>query len=133
MKPKRILYLLKDYPQLSQTYVEAELRALKDRYEIKIIPYDRSNVEYNNHQPYEHIPYQMRDKFVEAIQSFKPDILHGHYTYLTPWLIAASRLTGAPFTVRAHSYDVIGPSYPPLLKSAPGNPFARPYKHVLPS
>ena len=115
-KPK-ILYLLTRYPQLSETYIKNEIEALKDDYEIKIISFQNSSLRYKNHHPFEVIQVKgntMSDEIVEVdgklktcIEEFKPDVLHTHYLNNVRLVSSLSKICGVPFTVRAHSYDVL--------------------------
>ena len=101
----RILYILKEYPQLSETYIQTEIDAVKNDYEIRIITTHTADRPYKNHDPYEQISEQEQIK--AAIQAFKPDVLHGHWMGTSPLVAKLSKETGVPFTVRAHSFDVL--------------------------
>lgn len=62
---------------------------------------------YRSHQPYS--PVKTTSELKKLINEFKPDIIHGHYFHNLPLLDKASQLAGGiPFTIRTHSYDLIG-------------------------
>lgn len=107
MTKTRVMYLLYGYPQASQTYIKTELEAVKDRYDLSIVSTHQSEVcvPYRNHLPYQHRSDlgEMR----EAVEEFKPDVLHGHHLREIRVLGPLSQQTGVPFTIRSHSFDVI--------------------------
>ena len=123
MPEKKILYLLSPYPQISQTYMETEIRVLQPKYHIQIVSLGKPNLTYNNHSPYEYISGKDTEALAHAVLNFSPDIIHGHYMHLTPYLNWASHVANAPYTIRAHSFDVLGsnerklPRYAEMINS----------------
>jgi glycosyltransferase involved in cell wall biosynthesis len=115
VKP-RIAYIVKNYPQLSQTYIKNEIAALQGDYDIHIIALSSPNLPDPDHHPFRMIPD--REGLVAAIRELKPDILHSHYLVFADLLAAVADDTGTPFTIRAHSFDTIqaGPSPPRHLQ-----------------
>lgn len=106
MNKPRILYILPEYPQISETYMQVEINALRDEYEIKIISLTEPDLSYKNHDPYQLMadPAQIR----EAVEEFRPAIIHSHWLYKHVLLIGElARQTNVPFTIRAHSFDSI--------------------------
>lgn len=112
MSKKRVLYILDHYPQMSETYIENEIRQLLPRYELKILAMKAPNLTYQSHFAYTRI--ESGDQFAKEIRSFRPDIIHGHYIVLAEKLAYAAQLVDRPFTLRAHSFDVLGPMIPKL-------------------
>ena len=51
----RILYIVKNYPQLSQTYIKSEINAIKDEFEIKIVATSVPNLTDSEYLPYQKI------------------------------------------------------------------------------
>ena len=49
MDKPRILYILPHYPQISERYMQVEINALRDEYEIKIISLKEPDLSYKNH------------------------------------------------------------------------------------
>ncbi len=107
MRTTRVMYLLYGYPQASQTYIKTELEAVKDRYDLSIVSTHQSEVgvPYRNHLPYQH--HSDLGELREAVEEFRPDVLHGHHLREIKVLGPLSRQTGVPFTLRSHSFDVI--------------------------
>ncbi len=116
MLKRKILYFLDHYPQISETYIETELRSLQPKYRIKIISLGKPNLKTNNHLPYEYISSDDKEALARAIVNFSPDIIHGHYVVLVPALNWASHVAKVPHTVRAHSFDVLGRNEPNLKR-----------------
>ena len=107
MNKPRVMYILREFPQISQTYIKSEIEAVLDDYEIAVVSLGKVDIPYKNHVPYRFMddPAMIR----EAIEEFRPQILHTHYIIQTPELDKLSRKTNTPFTIRAHSFDAIRP------------------------
>jgi glycosyltransferase involved in cell wall biosynthesis len=111
MKKPRITYILTAFPQISQTYIRSELEAIADDYDIQILSYNPPNIPYRNHLPYQFT--QNTTDIEKAIEEFQPDILHTHWLVNTR-IIAyfsgyfSSQKRQIPFTIRAHSFDILG-------------------------
>ncbi|MES2464738.1 MAG: hypothetical protein V4671_29595 [Armatimonadota bacterium] len=103
----RILYILSEYPQLSETYIQTEIDAVKDDYELRIISTRTANFTYKNHDPYEIVSEAENEKLIQVIEDFKPDVIHSHWMGISPFIGKLSKQTGVPFTMRAHSFDVL--------------------------
>jgi hypothetical protein len=101
----RVLFLLKEYPQISQTYIKNEIEALEQDYEVKIVTRKGPDIPYDNHRP--HSFAEDMDDFVAAVREFRPDILHTHYLTELRFIGQLSEITNVPFTVRTHSFDTI--------------------------
>ena len=110
MKPLVIL-LLSDYPQLSQTYKENEARALLPHCEIKIISISKYDKTYSDRLPYEQAndPSKLLS-ILQKIAAFGPQIIHSHYLHMTHIVHKAAMVCGCRYSIRTHSYDVIGKS-----------------------
>ena len=104
IKP-RIMYIVHEFPQISQTYIRAELEALIEDYEISVISIHDPDIAYKEHVPFRKITDIGRMR--EAVEEFKPDILHSHWLQQIRYLAPLSRETGVPYTIRAHSFDSI--------------------------
>jgi hypothetical protein len=135
MTKKRILYLLDHYPQISETYIENELRQLIGRYEIRVLALKDPDMRYDNHLSFTRV--KSKEHLVEVARAFRPDVVHGHYTVIANALAFVARLLDRPFTLRSHSFDVVGPIEEKLDKFVPfltdqrclgilAFPFARP-------
>lgn len=101
----RVLYLVNEYPQLSQTYIKCEIEALQNDYEISIIALDKADLAYKNHLPFKRI--KDTEKIIEAAREFNPGVIHAHYLTMFNTANEVSRALDVPFTVRAHSFDAL--------------------------
>ena len=107
MQRYRVLYVLKNFPQMSETYIKTEIEAVKQHCDVRIVSTKTANLPAQSHEPYEFITELSAVK--EIIQEFRPDVLHSHWLHSVKMLGKLSRQTGVPFTVRAHSFDSIWP------------------------
>ncbi|HEX8500635.1 MAG TPA: hypothetical protein VF659_08595 [Pyrinomonadaceae bacterium] len=107
MKKARVMYVLEQYPAISETYIKNEMEAVGDDYEIAVISARRAQTTYRNHFPFR----QLSDPamVLEAVQEFRPHVLHGHWLHQAKLLSYLSKKTNIPFTLRAHSFDSIIP------------------------
>lgn len=101
----RVLFLLKEYPQISQTYIKNEIEALEEDYEIRIVTRKGPDIPYANHRP--HVFASEMEEFVAEVRAFQPDLLHTHYLTELRFIGQLAEITGVPFTVRTHSFDTI--------------------------
>ena len=99
------MYVLRHYPQISESYIKTELEAVRDRYDIAII--SRKGIDI----PYEgHLPYQLLSDYGtirEAVEEFQPDLLHSHWLPEAETLGRLAQDLSIPFTVRSHSFDIL--------------------------
>jgi hypothetical protein len=101
------MYILKNYPQISETYIKTEIEAVREVCEVRIIATKRANMPAKNHEPYRYT--EDLGVICEAIEEFQPDVLHSHWFHSVKVLGKLARKTGVPFTVRGHSFDSIWP------------------------
>jgi hypothetical protein len=101
----RVLYLLNQYPQISETCIKNEIEALETDYEIGIVARKPAGDPYGNHRAYS-LARELEDA-VGAVEAFQPDVLHTHYLTDVGFVGALSQRTGVPFTLRAHSGDTL--------------------------
>ncbi len=102
VKP-RVLFLLERYPQLSETYIKAEIEALLPHWDVQIISRKRVDHPDPERRPFLLVP-ERRD-LLAAVRDLKPQVLHTHYLHMAPTALELALETGVPFTVRSHSYD----------------------------
>ena len=125
MKKLRVLYVLKNYPQMSETYIKTEIEAVRDQCDVKIIATKQANLPAKNHEPYKYL--ENLSMIREAIEEFRPDVLHSHWLHSVKLVGSLARKTGVPFTVRAHSFDSIWPEDSSAFRHFPLlSVFARP-------
>lgn len=117
MAKTKIMYVLYNYPQLSETYIKNEIEALlkTEQYEVQVICMNGPSdgvyrqgqwVFYRNH-----LPFNVEDSLenmLARVKEFNPDFLHTHWLQLCPLVYKLAKKTKIPFTVRSHSFDTLG-------------------------
>ena len=106
MAKKRVLVLISQYPQLSQTYKESEIKYLSADYEIRVATWDKPDLSYHSHHAFSR--FSTLKELEKIVTDFRPDIIHGHYLHRSDVVHHASKIAGVPYTVRFHSFDVLG-------------------------
>jgi hypothetical protein len=106
MAKPRVLCVLLGYPTLSETYKENELRYMQADHEVQIAAFGRSQAPYEHHYPYRSAVSV--DEVAEMARDFRPDVLHGHYLHTANSLFMVARRASVPFTIRTHSFDILG-------------------------
>jgi hypothetical protein len=131
MNKPRIMYILGHYPQISETYVQTEIDAVSEQYDVIVISLhdvEQSNAaakqdvtnplffvtKYNKHNPY--LVVNKFEQLCNAVAMFRPDVIHTHWLIRLPLVYELAKRTQIPFTVRAHSFDTI-PSDNPISHS----------------
>jgi len=104
---KRVLIIVQEYPQISETYIKNEIDALWGDYDLQIMSLGAMNYPYRSSRPYIVMTEKNRPHVTSYLKNFAPDIIHGHYLHLMPLVAQMSRALGAPFTIRAHSFDIL--------------------------
>lgn len=102
----RVLYVLWTFPQLSQTYIKNEIEALADDYDIDVVALKKPNLPYETRQSYSTEP--KLSGIVDKIRAFRPHVLHTHWLNMAPVMERLAKKTGIPYTIRAHSFDILG-------------------------
>ena len=106
----RVLYLLWHYPQLSETYVESEIRCLQ-RWGVDIAVWR----EVGAASPYDpSVPVHSGD-LAKLVRDFQPDVLHVHWVGYALARGAQLGALGVPVTLRMHGFDVNQASLNALL------------------
>jgi hypothetical protein len=100
-RPPRVLYLVWHYPQLSESYVETEIRTMR-RWGVEIGIWG----EVNPASPYDTDVPVFSGSAEEAIRAFRPDLIHIHWLNFAASHRALLEATGLPVTLRAHSFEV---------------------------
>lgn len=96
MRKVSVMYIIKGYPQISQTYIKTEIEAIYDDYEVTIVSQKPSNVPYENHFPYHHLA--KLDTVRELIEQVRPDVLHTHHLDQLKIVGPLAERMGVPFT-----------------------------------
>ena len=110
-RPMRVLYVLWHYPQLSESYVESEILAMKRR-GVHIEVWSECGVA----SPYEPSVPVHKETLEQAIAACKPDIIHIHWVQFAIAQGAKLLANGLPITVRAHGFEVSDDNIRQLLQ-----------------
>jgi hypothetical protein len=106
---KRILYVLRQYPQVTETYIETEVRVLEERgHTVEILALNVASDPCRRTHAFLHIPQHHDEAIAAAVRKLAPDVVHSHELDTARRAYAASCDADAPFTLRTHSYDVMG-------------------------
>jgi hypothetical protein len=106
MSKRRVMYVLVQYPQLSETYIRAEIMAVEDAYDLSIVSMIPADHPYERFTPFTLTP--TREDIQAEIDRFRPDVLHTHWLHTQlPLVVELARANGIPFTVRSHSFDTL--------------------------
>jgi glycosyltransferase involved in cell wall biosynthesis len=112
MIPRRIAYLVKVFPKLSETFIANELMELRRRgFDARVFSLQRP-VEGLRHQiitraGLDEVTSYEPDKFAGLLREFQPQLIHAHFA--TEPTAAARELSAdlqVPFTFTAHGYDI---------------------------
>lgn len=101
----RVAYVVDDFPQLSQTYLRAELRSVARDHDVRVVGMKPADRPYADAMPY--VTETDEDRIVAHVEAFRPHVLHTHYLHCAGIVERVARRTGVPFTVRTHSFDVL--------------------------
>jgi len=105
---RRVVVFVSSYPQVSETYIKNEVDALASSFDVEIVAFQAGSFPYRSRRPHIVINQENQRNVIEYLRRFKPDALHGHYLLQIPSLLGISSMLGVPFTIRAHSFDVLG-------------------------
>ncbi len=108
----RIAYVLSQYPVLSQTFVHAELCALRARgLDVFVVAHERGDPDIRFGEGPDGAPFEVvaedltRDRVVEVLA--RADHLHGHFADFGLRVLAPlAEKAGVPFSFTAHAYDL---------------------------
>jgi hypothetical protein len=96
----KVLYVLGNYPKISETYVSAEITFMLQRGVDVEVWSKREGTPGMEAQ----VPVH-RGAFLSALRETKPDLVHVHYLIVGDAEILAAGAEGVPVTIRGHSYD----------------------------
>lgn len=103
---RRVLCVLTNYPTLSQTYKDSEIRYLTAGHELQIVSFLPPHKRFGSAFPFQAVT--RHSEVAEVAKSFRPDVLHGHYLHTSDVIHQMSEAIGVPFTIRTHSFDILG-------------------------
>ena len=103
----KVLYFVERYSQISETYIENEIRALGDGYKPRVLSLVNPDLPMVENK----LPYTLVRNAAHVLQmteDFAPDVVHGHYLTMIEFCFNVSETLRVPFTLRAHSFDFLG-------------------------
>ena len=114
--------LLSQYPQISETYMQNELDALRVGHDVSILTIRAADRAAARHDPFELVDRDDLDRMAEHVRAAGARVLHAHWLHMAPLVGRLSARTGLPFTVRTHSFDVLWRDARPAWKRWLGRP-----------
>ena len=112
MTPKRIAYVVKIFPKISETFVAHELAELRRRgVELRILSVESPRAEVRHEivakAGLDALTYYDAEMFSAELRDFRPQWMHAHFA-TEPTAMARTLATqfGIPFTFTAHGYDI---------------------------
>jgi len=105
---RRVLYFVREYPQISETYIRAEIDRVKRRgFAVSVAAVQSPDLPYEDHEPFEVVGEMDRRGAEDLVRRHRPDIVHSHYFKFVRAGLALARMAGTFFTVRTHSFDIL--------------------------
>lgn len=104
VRRRRVLCVLAEYPQISQTYIKAELDALAETHDLTVVTRGTGRTGYRHCHP--HVTAGTADDILDIAGAARPDIIHTHWLTNLRYVVPVAERLGIPFTVRSHSFDV---------------------------
>ena len=105
---QRILVVVQEYPQVSETYIKNELDALDKSYEVELLTLAPGNYPYRSRRPHILLTQANYQNVLEYLRGFRPSIVHAHYLTIVHPVFQFAQMLNVPFTMRTHSFDVLG-------------------------
>jgi hypothetical protein len=110
----RVLFVLRGYPQISQTYVKTEVEEIGRFADIAIVSRKPADRPYEDHRPFARVA--SLEEAEAVARDFRPDVIHAHYLNQVEFTAELARRLGVPFTIRSHSFDVVALAPVPLAE-----------------
>lgn len=103
----KVLYFVERYAQISETYIENEIKALGEGYQPRILSLVNPDLRMSEHSlPFTIVRNPAHTEMMT--QDFAADVVHGHYLTMLERVFSVSQQLQVPFTLRAHSFDFLG-------------------------
>ena len=124
MTPRRIAYVVHNFPKLSETFIAGELAELRRRrVEVRIMARKHPSEPFSHRfiadDGLDRLVMYGETHFSATIAGFQPDLIHAHYS--TKPTECARRLStefGIPFTFTAHGSDIYKNAPPDFAERA---------------
>ncbi len=110
--PRRVAYVLKIFPKISETFIAGELAELRARgVELRILsllpPRDEPRHDIIQHAGLDKLVSYDPAGFSQIVREFRPELLHAHFaTESTATARELAQEHRLPFTFTAHGYDI---------------------------
>jgi glycosyltransferase involved in cell wall biosynthesis len=104
---RRAVIFVQEYPQLSETYIKNEIDQLWEHYDIQVVSLKAADYPYLSSRPHIMLTQENQHNVIAALKNFAPHIVHGHYLYQAKLIRDIANAVKAPFTIRAHSFDIL--------------------------
>ena len=85
--------------------MRSEIRVLAERYDVLVFTRKRPSHPYRRPHRYRRVADD--DRLIESVRDFGPDVIHAHWLRTAPRVAKTARALGVPFTLRAHSFDLL--------------------------
>jgi glycosyltransferase involved in cell wall biosynthesis len=123
---QKILVVVQEYPQVSETYIKNELDALEKNYDLELLALAAGSYPYRSRRAHLVLSPVNQQNILEYLKGFGPSVIHGHYMTVLGAVSRISQALNVPFTIRAHSYDVLGSELAKInLREVGANPLFR--------
>jgi glycosyltransferase involved in cell wall biosynthesis len=123
---RKILVVVQEYPQVSETYIKNEIDALGATYDLELLALVPGSYPYRSRRPHIVLSAVNQQNILDYLRGFGPGVIHGHYLTVLGAVEKISQALKIPFTIRAHSFDVLGDDLPRFNLPAVGrNPLFR--------
>jgi hypothetical protein len=86
------------------------------RHEVAVFAQRGANTPATDFYPHQVIDAKDTKGFTNAVRDFQPEVIHTHYLHLAPFVSTLSKKAGVPYSIRSHSYDILGRT-PKYLRS----------------
>ena len=106
---KKILVIVQEYPQVSETYIKNEVDALAEGYDLELLAMLPGSYPYRSRRPCVVLTQANEQNVLDYFRRFAPAMIHGHYLAMMGVVFKIAHGLNVPFTIRAHSFDVLGP------------------------
>ena len=123
---QKILVVVQEYPQVSETYIKNEVDALAENHDLELLALVPGSYPYRSRRPHIVLSPVNQQNILDYLKGFGPSVIHGHYLTVLPAVTKISETLKVPFTIRAHSFDVLGGDLAKVnLRAVGANPLFR--------
>lgn len=103
----RVALVLSQYPQISETYMQNEIDALRADHDLCILTIRDADAPARRHDPFHRVDRDDLDGMAAIAGDFGADVVHAHWLMMVPLAARLAERLDRPFTVRSHSFDAL--------------------------